>query len=247
MNRPVRFGKSRMLAFPRMDSCESPAPQPFSAMRRPWISTNLAISADGKISNPARRPSGWTSRADHDRLIGLRRNADALLVGRGTLLADRMTLTVPGTGKQPLRCVVSHHGEIDPAHPIFGKPGGGIHILATGGPTENRRPGATYHQGDLPGFIETLARHGARRLHCEGGGFLIAQLAALDLIDEFHATLAAHTLFGGASSPTPTGIPDAWLPASRGFHITAMDAPPGTGECFVTWRRRGRGPADQCL
>ena len=63
-------------------------------MPRPWISTNLAISADGKIDSTASRPSGWTSRDDHARLLKLRESADALIVGCGTSEADRMTLTV---------------------------------------------------------------------------------------------------------------------------------------------------------
>jgi hypothetical protein len=83
---------------------------PVCGMPRPWISTNLAISLDGKISSAAFHPSGWTSREDHARLHELRRPADALLVGRGTLVADRMALTVPGKAVQPLRCVVSTTG-----------------------------------------------------------------------------------------------------------------------------------------
>jgi 2,5-diamino-6-(ribosylamino)-4(3H)-pyrimidinone 5'-phosphate reductase len=210
-------------------------------MRRPWISTNLALSADGKISDSAKRPSGWTSKADHERLIALRRAADALMVGHGTLRSDRMTLTVPGLERQPLRCVVSRHGEIDPGHPVFAKPGGDIHILATAGLTDHRDTRATCHQGDLPSFLETLTvTYGVRHLHCEGGGQLIASLAALDLIDEFHATLAGHTIFGGREAPTATGTPGPWLPESRRFEITAFDPRPATGECFVTWRRSGR-------
>ena len=163
------------------------------------------------------------------------------MVGHGTLKSDRMTLTVPVLERQPLRCVISRHGEIDPAHPIFAKPGGAIHILATGGLTDHRNPCATCHQGGLPSFLETLAvTHGVRHLHCEGGGQLIATLAALDFIDEFHATLAGHTLFGGQEAPTATGKAGSWLPESRRFEITAFEPHPATGECFVSWRRLGR-------
>jgi riboflavin biosynthesis pyrimidine reductase len=210
-------------------------------MRRPWISTNLALSADGKISDTAKRPSGWTSSADHERLIGLRRPADALMVGHGTLKSDRMTLTVPGQERQPLRCIISRHGEIAPDHPVFVKPGGDIHILATACLANQGNAPATHHQGDLPSFLETLAvTHGVRHLHCEGGGQLIAALAALDFIDEFHATLAGHTIFGGMEAATATGVPGPWLPESRRFEITSFDPRPATGECFVSWRRCGR-------
>jgi 2,5-diamino-6-(ribosylamino)-4(3H)-pyrimidinone 5'-phosphate reductase len=214
-------------------------------MRRPWISTNLALSADGKTSDAAHRPSGWTSSADHQRLVALRRHADALMVGHGTLKADRMTLAVPDAVRQPLRCIVSRHGDIDAAHPVFSMPGGDIHVLATSGLTGSRHPAVTYHQENLPSFLETLAAtHGVRHLHCEGGGQLIAALAALDFIDEFHATLAAHTLFGGVEAPTATGTPGAWLPESRRYEVIALDHQQDSGECFVTWRRLGR---TQCL
>jgi len=43
-----------------------------------------------------------------------------------------MTMTVPGKFPQPLRCIVSQQGKINPAHPIFSKTGGAIHLLMTG-------------------------------------------------------------------------------------------------------------------
>ncbi len=143
-------------------------------MPRPRISTNLALSADGKISSSPPRPSGWTSREDHARLLELRGNADAILVGRGTLESDRMTLTVPGKAVQPLRCVVSRTGEMDPNHPIFSKPGGAIHLLVTGEFTGREIPGVTIHRQSLAEFLETLGtEYHVKHLHCEGGGQLI--------------------------------------------------------------------------
>lgn len=211
-------------------------------MLRPWISTNLAISADGKITSVARKPSGWTSREDHARLLELRATADALMVGRGTLETDRMTLTVPGKPLQPLRCIVSRSGIIAPDQPLFLKPGGTIHLLVTGDlPTESPPPPtskATLHRGTLAGFLTTLAAvHHVQHLHCEGGGSLIRALAELDAIDEFHLTFAGHTLFGGWHAPTATGIPAAFLPQSRAFEISRFDPHPDSGECFLSYRR----------
>jgi riboflavin-specific deaminase-like protein len=214
-------------------------------VQRPWISTNLAISADGKISAVSRRPSGWTSADDHQRLRELRRGADALMVGRGTLTADQMTLTVSNdalnSGPPPLRCVVSRTGVIPPGHPLFTKPGGAIHLLITG-PPEVALPelpaGVTVHRQNLAGFLATLATElGVARLHCEGGGELIASLAALDAIDEFHLTVAGHTVFGGRLAPTATGIPSEFLPASLGFELTHFEPRADLGECFLSYRR----------
>lgn len=207
-------------------------------MLRPWISTNLAISADGKISSVDRQPTGWTSREDHARLLDLRRSADALMVGRGTLESDRMTLTVPGKSTQPLRCIVSRGGQIDPDHPVFRKPGGAIHLLVTEGGSRPAAVDATIHRQDLAGFLAALAsEYGVKQLHCEGGGSLIRSLAELDAIDEFHLTLAGHTLFGGVMAPTATGIPAGFLPNALEFEISRFDPQPASGECFLSYRR----------
>ena len=209
-------------------------------MPRPWISTNLAVSADGKITSTGRRPSGWTSSADHARLLKLRESADALIVGRGTLEADLMTLTVPGKPVQPLRCIISRTGEIPSGHPLFQKPGGPIHLLVTGNDRSSPalRALCQIHHGSLAAFLETLATgHRVRHLHCEGGGALIRSLAEMDAIDEFHLTLAGHTLFGGLQAPTATGIPADFLPRSLAFTLSHFEPRPDLGECFLTYRR----------
>ena len=208
-------------------------------MSLPWISANLAISADGKISDARHRPSGWTSPADHDRLISLRRDADALMVGRGTLEKDRMSLRSPDSVKPPLRCVVSRSGRISPDHPLFHTEGGAVHLLITGTVASPALPGVTIHRQTLSDFLKTLAEsHGVGRLHCEGGGELIRSLAELDLLDELHLTLAGHTMFGGTDSPTATGIPGDFLPGGRSFTLHGFEPQPETGECFLTYRRK---------
>ena len=208
-------------------------------MRLPKISTNLAISADGKISSVARIASGWTSPADHARLLFLRESADALLIGRGTLESDAMTMTVPGKDRQPLRCIVSKHGEINPSHPIFRKPGGEIHLLiASEKKSTVTLAGVITHHGSLLEFIHTLAEdYAVRDLHCEGGGQLIRELTALDLIDEFHLTIAGHSLFSGLLAPTATGIPNGYLDASRAYQISRFEPQHPAGECFMTYTR----------
>lgn len=208
-------------------------------MARPRISTNLAISADGKISSVARAPSGWTSDEDHQRFIKYREGADAILVGRGTLDADHMTMTAPGN---PFRCIVSRSGKLDPAHPLFSTPGGPIHLLVTGGEApelpESLHSQVTLHQLTLAAFLDHLATDlGISTLHCEGGGQLIRALAEIDAIDTFHLTLAGHTLFGGRAAPTATGVPNDFLPRSVDFRLAHFDPRPDLGECFLSYER----------
>ena len=215
-------------------------------MQRPRISTNLAISADGKITSADRRPSGWTSKKDHERLRELRQSADALLVGMGTLIADRMTLTCPGKAAPPLRCVISRGRAIDAEHPIFHRDGGPIHLVITGQklpPIDPLLAGKlTVHHMPLEKFLDHLKTQlGVQDLHCEGGGELIRSLAEMDAIDEFHATLAAHTIFTGATATTVTGALDDYLPRSITFELKYFEPDPALGECFLSYSRKAVG------
>lgn len=221
-------------------SCEGTGTEPTSSMRRPLISTNLAISADGKISSHPPRPSGWTSTQDHQRLLDLRKNTDAILVGRGTLEADQMTMTVPDRERQPLRCVISAQGKFDFTHPVFHRPGGPIHLVVTGvGSAPVVDEGTHFlHHASLADFLENLAENfGVAYLHCEGGGQLIKALAELDFIDTFHLTLAGHTLFAGRNAATATGVPGDFLPQGLEFAISDCQQPSGTDELFLTYQR----------
>lgn len=211
-------------------------------MQRPRISINLAISSDGKITSANRQPSGWTSKKDHTRLRELRQSADAIIVGMGTLLADHMTLTCPGKAVPPLRCIISRGRSLDPEHPIFHRDGGPIHLVITG----DKMPSIdqalvgkiTVHQMSLERFLnELVTKFSIRHLHCEGGGELVRSLAELDAIDEFHATLAAHTIFGGTTASTATGTLDAHLPQSIQFELKLYEADPALGECFLSYSR----------
>lgn len=214
-------------------------------MERPEILINFAISADGKIGTSRKGPSRFTSRADLDRLLEIRQRADALLVGRGTLEADEMSMTIPpelNPSRQPLRFIISRQGHFDTSHKVFQSEGGDVHLLATEPAPEltdadYTRLGATLHRQSLPEFLSfaknTLA---VSTLLCEGGGTLVKALFALDAIDEINLTIAGHSLIGGKEAPTITGIPAAFLPASRHFTLTHFE-PTEDEELFATWRR----------
>ena len=213
-------------------------------MTRPTILINFAISADGKISTVNRNPSQFTSPQDHKRLLEIRKRADALLVGRGTLEADNMSMTIPVEMQplsQPLRCIASRSGRFDPEHRVFQTTGGAVHLLVTDpievnefGPLEAL--GASVHLCSLEKFLEILVdEHGVKTLLCEGGGTLVRSLASLEAIDEVHLTWAAHTLFGGEDAPTITGELSSHLPASIQFELTHFE-PLENGECFLSYQ-----------
>ena len=198
------------------------------------ISLNLALSADGKISTTGKSPAHFTSNEDLERLLTLREEADAILVGRSTLEADRMTMTAKE--KQPWRCVISHRGQFDPDHPFFHEEGGPRHLIITGEGPDPDLP-ATIHRTDLAGFLAQLRINpNVDSLLCEGGGSLVKELFALDVVDEINLTWAPHTLFGGHQAPTLTGLPGSFLPSSRSYELVRM-IPNRNDEVFLTYRK----------
>lgn len=210
----------------------------------PRITANFAISADAKISDESNRPSGWTSREDHSRLNELRRGADALLVGRRTLLADLMTLRVRDQEWQPLRCVVSQSGNLTGDEPIFHHAGGPIHLLGPKNPLASMTADTTLHHGTLSEFLETLhLAHGVKHLHCEGGGSLMKSLFEIHPPELLHLTWAAHTLFCGSSSPTLSGKPSTnvleALQIPQSIRYRMIHGQPSTcgTEMFLTFTR----------
>jgi riboflavin-specific deaminase-like protein len=240
MNSPRRFGKSKFDHQIPSQLAENAKKPPIYPMQRPRISTNLAISADGKITSADRRPSGWTSKKDHARLMELRMSADAILVGMGTLIADRMTLTSPGKSTPPLRCVISRSRSIDPEHPIFHRDCGPIHLVITGEKVPPIDPmivdKVTIHHMPLEKFLDHLkTKRGVQHLHCEGGGELIRSLAAMDAIDEFHATFAAHTIFAGENAATATGKNNDYLQHTIEFELKHFEPDAALGECFLSY------------
>jgi diaminohydroxyphosphoribosylaminopyrimidine deaminase/5-amino-6-(5-phosphoribosylamino)uracil reductase len=78
----------------------------FAKTKKPWVIIKWAQSKDGFLarSDKKRWITGTKSRKDAQ---GLRRKAQAILVGIGTVLQDDPMLTVrPDAGKQPLRVVL---------------------------------------------------------------------------------------------------------------------------------------------
>ncbi|YCM45543.1 dihydropteroate synthase [Verrucomicrobiaceae bacterium 227] len=198
------------------------------------IVLNFALTADGKISTTSKSPAHFTSKKDLDRLHEIRSQADAILVGRGTLEADQMSLTTPG--KNPWRCVISSSGNLDPAHKLFHSEGGPRHIITSGESQILDLP-ATIHRMSLEEWLESLrTRPEIRVLLCEGGGELARQLFELDVVDEINLTWAPHTLFGGQKSAGITGKPGSFLPSSRHYRLVES-LPGGEGEIFLKYQK----------
>ena len=192
---------------------------------RPHVVANFAMTLDGKVSTRERTPSLFTSARDKKRLAEIRALGDALLVGRGTVEADTMSmgLSSPALRKEreergqapyPLRAVVSAAGNFDPQWKIFHSPGGRVLLFSSAQMPEGRRhvflknPEVdlfTPLQFCLGEVLRILRKkYKVRTLVCEGGAMLFRALVALRAVDELYVTIAPR-LFGGRNAPTLTG------------------------------------------
>ena len=196
------------------------------------ITANFALSADGKITTRGNGSSGFASPADHDRLLELRARADAVIVGRHTLVADRMTLGLgsrPDLASQrvaacrpahPARCVACFSQAPPPDHPLFSSSGGPLHLFA--GPDVVARaaefPPCELHALHSPDDLLAVLRHAAHihgwnHVHCEGGPGLLRHFLEADAIDTLHLTITPR-LFGGHAAPCLTrALPRPAFPA----------------------------------
>ena len=76
---------------------------------RPFVFVNLAMSADGKLSTVERRQVKISGKDDFSRVDAIKADADAIMVGVGTVIADDPSLTVKSSEYKAKR-VQNGHG-----------------------------------------------------------------------------------------------------------------------------------------
>jgi riboflavin-specific deaminase-like protein len=213
---------------------------------RPYLITNFALTLDGRATIGGR--SGHIgSDTDTAMLVGLRTAVDAVMIGAGTMRAERYGPPVAdprkrerrearGLAADPLMVIV---GSLDLPWeaPLFTE-GEGEVVILTGG-AEDPPPTATplaveRSEGkvDLAAALEHLRRErGIRSVLCEGGPGLHAQLIERDLIDELFVTHAPK-LAGGEGPGLVSGLPER----ERGLRLHWLLHEPETGELFARYR-----------
>ncbi|MBN8711152.1 MAG: hypothetical protein BGO12_02355 [Verrucomicrobia bacterium 61-8] len=224
---------------------------------RPRVSANFAITADGKASTRKKTPSGFTSENDKRRFREIRAEADAVLVGAGTLVADNMSMGVNdpslqlarkkrGQAPQPLRVIVSASGRLNPKAKIFATPGAPIVVFSTNAMPERVRSWLAVKADvwlfektvDLAEMMRILrADYKIRTVICEGGPTLFRSLLEADLVDTLHLTWAP-VIFGGRQASTLTGLPGEFLPHLVRFNLASQEVL--GAECFLTYRIKRR-------
>ena len=176
---------------------------------RPYVIINCAASADGKIAMPDRRQVRLSSKEDFERVIGLRKWSDAILVGIGTVLSDNPRLdTKDEMSKQPDKVVLDRFLRIPKDAEVFNG-GSKVYLLVgddidRGIDRENAeiiRCRTIDNLIDLRDALTKLREKGIERLLVEGGGEVIWSFLREGLFDEFMVYLSP-VVIGGRSSPT---------------------------------------------
>ncbi|WP_167176092.1 pyrimidine reductase family protein [Saccharomonospora amisosensis] len=213
-------------------------------LSRPWVQANFVSSADGAVA-VGERSEGLSHPADK-RIFALGRDlADVILVGAGTVKAERYRGAKPGEVRVERRrrhgladvppiAVVSGRCTVAPDDPVVSDTIVPPIIVTTAGAPRQRRDAlaeagaevvvAGEHAVGLPAMLAVFARRGLLRVNCEGGPHLFASLVADDLVDQLCLTLApllagagADRIVAGRSAAVPRRMRLASLLHEDGF------------------------------
>ncbi len=189
---------------------------------RPAVWVNCAASVDGRLAFAGGRRARLSSPEDLVRLQRLRANADAILVGVGTVVLDDPSLRVhwdllnEPEGKNPIRVIVDSSGKTPAKARVLD--GSAPTIVGTSRANRRRYPDhverivAGSDSVDLAELFRALVDRGVRRLLVEGGASILSSVLRGGLFDRF-TIYYAPVVIGGLSAP----------PVARGPDVEAME------------------------
>lgn len=178
---------------------------------RPRFVLKLGMTWDGRIADAEGRSKWITAAEAREAVQGLRRASDVILVGAGTVRADRPSLWPrPDGGREPWRAVVAGRGAVPTDAPLFcDEHADRTVVFAPKGWQPEvagtlRRQGVSVVEWGEEGAWAAVAGHfqaaGALQVLCEGGGTTAAGLMRSGMLDEVHLFVAAAAL-GGDGKP----------------------------------------------
>ena len=216
---------------------------------RPYTVVNFAVTLDGRAAIEGRAgPIG--SRTDMEMLQRLRTRVDAVMIGAGTMRAERYGRMVSdaalrarrernGLAHDPLAVVVSGRLDLPWDATLFTDGGGRVVVFTTAesDPPATETPlEVIRHDGPAVDLTEVgrylRTERGIRALLCEGGPGLHSELQALALVDEVFVTVAPK-ISGG---PEPRLIEGEQPQASEWELAWLLEE---DGELFARYRRAG--------
>jgi 2,5-diamino-6-(ribosylamino)-4(3H)-pyrimidinone 5'-phosphate reductase len=189
---------------------------------RPFVTLNVAMTADGKTDTIARQGAAISSDHDMERLDRLRAHSDAVMVGGHTLIGDDPRLTVKsdslraerlsnGLEENPVKVGIVTNAALH-EDSRFLTAGPARTIIFTTTQTDAAQIARLHQRGvqvfvtdgprvDLEIALQQLKQTGVQCLLVEGGGTLNGELLNHNLVDEI-ILYVAPLIFGGANAPT---------------------------------------------
>ncbi len=188
---------------------------------RPYVLLNMVSTVDGRATLGG-RSGALGGGADRELFNELRGAADAVLVGAGTVRAERYGRIIRqserrrsrrerGLSEEPLACIVSNRLSLPADLALLADPASAVVILtssqaslpSTAAKVEyvrEQRGG----QLDLPAALGRLReRFAVQVLLCEGGPHLNGQLLSAGLVDELFLSLSPKLASGGETRGDP--------------------------------------------
>jgi riboflavin-specific deaminase-like protein len=211
---------------------------------RPYLGLNMVSSLDGKATIDW-RTRGLSTELDRRLFHHLRTQADAVMVGAGTVRIERygrMTKSDElrdkrereGLARDPLAVVVSARLDLPADLPLLNEPEQRV-LIATGSDAELPNMGEQVEYArvgdDLPLLMARLRDdYGVRSVLCEGGPTLNSYLFAASLVDELFLTLNPK-IAGGAAALTIVAGRELVEPAE----LEMISVAEGGGDLFTRW------------
>ncbi|WEX07463.1 bifunctional diaminohydroxyphosphoribosylaminopyrimidine deaminase/5-amino-6-(5-phosphoribosylamino)uracil reductase RibD [Chelativorans sp. AA-79] len=193
-----------------------------SMKKRPEVTLKLALSADGKIGVKGQGQVPITGEVARGQVHLMRAEADAILVGIGTALADDPALTcrLPGLeARSPLRIVLDRHLRL-PAGSQLARSARDVPLLVTAAGDADRARRAVLADAGvhllgveafdghiaLPELLEDLAARGISTLMVEGGAFTAGEFLGEGLVDRLCLFIGSREIgAAGIASPVDPG------------------------------------------
>lgn len=177
-------------------------------MTRPYVLLSVAASIDGYIDDTSSNRLLLSNKEDFDRVDQVRADADAILIGAGTIRADnprlivysaerRTARTARGLPEYPIKVTVTASGKLDNSLNFWHH--GGEKLVYT---TDAALPALREELAglaevvslggeiDWPVLLDDLGGRGIGRLMVEGGGLVHTALLSQALVDEINLAIA---------------------------------------------------------
>jgi riboflavin-specific deaminase-like protein len=196
---------------------------------RPHVIVNMVASVDGRAAVGG-KASLIGSDIDRRSMRNLRANSDAVMIGAGTLRAEKLSLGLdPSESVPPLAIIVTDTGNVPLEENLVVEGGQEVLLLLSAAVPQRaverlrkvaqvmRAPADPMGAVDLDGALQILrAERGVESLVVEGGPGLNHALISRNLVDELFLTVAPE-LLGGTPAQTLTLL--------RGPEIPSRDRP----------------------